>query len=128
MPRRLWKMSRTAPARSILLIVSFLTLVFQLAILTPWVTPPNMAISVVPNVLIGGSISLWGVLAAGKNNIRQMSHSSFWMFIMWLWSGLSRIMFSADPSMLLWVPFIVLAAALGVVYIYLSGQKKVNDG
>jgi hypothetical protein len=30
--------------------------------------------------------------------------------------------------MLLWVPFIVLAAALGVVYIYLSGQKKVNDG
>lgn len=106
------------------MVVAFLTMVVQLVTLTPWVTPIGLLAYQAPNVLVVVAVCLWGVVASGKNNLRHMSTSSFWLFVMWLWSGLSRLMFSPDPAMLLWTPFIILSSALGVVYIYLSGKKK----
>lgn len=106
------------------MVVAFLTAGMQSLTLTPWVTPFAELAYQVPNVLLVGAVCVWGVVSAVRNNVRHMSTSSFWLFVMWLWSGFSRAAFSPDPATLLWAPFIILASALGVVYIYLSGQKK----
>jgi len=72
----------------------------------------------------------WAVWASVKGNIKQMSHSSFWLFITWLWSGMARFIITApDPSQLLWMPMLIVAVVMAVVYINLSHQKKTgNDG
>lgn len=121
MPKRIIRLSRTEPARTILLIVAFLTALMQVA---AFFIPGTFEWLALPNTVLVAAVCIWGFVSAVKNHVSHMATSSFWVFVMWLWSGLSRLMFSPEPSMLLWAPFIILASALGVVYIYLSGQKK----
>lgn len=123
MPRRILHYSRTEPARTILFVVAVLTGLAQLAtffIAVPWW-------SAFPNVLVVVPVCAWGVWAAVRNNMKHMARSSFWIGGLWSWSGILRLLVSPDPTMLLWVPFLILSAAMGVVYLYLSYQKRVGD-
>ena len=122
MPRRLISRSRSEPARTILFVVSVLTLLFQSLVLTPWVSEtPWLQI---PNVLFIGSFCVWGIWATDTRNLKHMSLSSFWLSMVWFWTGVTRLAFSPDPALLLWAPFIVVSATLGVCYVNLNHQKR----
>lgn len=113
--------SRTEPARTILMVVSFLTGALQIGALFVsgafvWVTAVNLAVVL--------AVSGWAFAAGWRNNVPQMSTASFWVFVMWLWSGLSRMAFSPDPFHLLWAPFLIVAIVMSIVYIYMSHKKK----
>lgn len=82
------------------------------------------------DLLLVAGVAGWCMWAAGTNNLKNMARSSFWMFLLWLWTGLSRLAFSPDPSMLLWAPMIVVALCLAIVYIYLMKgwkQQRLRD-
>ena len=122
MPRRLISRSRSEPARTILFVVSVLTLLFQSLVLTPWVSEkPWLQI---PNVLFIGAFCVWGIWSADRRSLKHMSLSSFWLSMVWFWTGVTRLAFSPDPALLLWVPFLVVSAALGVCYVNLNHQKR----
>lgn len=123
MPKRLIINGRAEPARTILFVVSVLTGWSQSMVLTPWVSEqPWLQI---PNVAFIMTFCVWGVWSAHVNNVKHMSLSSFWLSMVWFWSGVTRLVFSPDPALLLWAPFLVVSAALGVCYINLSYRKKV---
>lgn len=122
MPKRILLWSRTEPARTILLVVSFMTMVLQLLVLHPAVSPNFWP--VVPNVLLVATFSIYGVMSAWKHSIKHMPWAAFIMHIAWLWSGFARLLFSPDPTLLLWGPFFVVAAVMAVVYLSLNAEKR----
>ena len=122
MPKRILRLSQTEPARTILLWVSVATFIMQSLVLIPAVSP-NFLLNL-PNALLVCGICAWGAWTAVKNNVRQMPWASFVLFIIWLWGGLTRLLFTPEVSSLLWTPFFVVAGALSVIYIYLNGQKR----
>lgn len=123
MPNRLIRLSQTDPARSILGAVSTCTIAMEVAATIiaifaglPWYVSIDL-------LLVAG-VSGWACRAAATNNLPNMARSSFWLFILWLWTGLSRLAFSPDPSMLLWAPMVVVALSLAIVYVYLMSLMK----
>lgn len=117
MPQRILTYSRTEPARTILWVVALMTLLAQAgAMVIDW--PVGIA-----NFAIVGPVCLWGIWSSSTNKMKHMSRSSFALFLIWFWSGLMRLLIAPDPTMLLWVPFLVVSACMGVVYLYLSHQR-----
>lgn len=119
MPKRFIRYSRTEPARTILFLVAALTFLMQ-----GLFVGLHFGLGLVPNLLIVGSFCSWTLWSAVTSNVKHMSMSSFWMFMVWLWSAISRLLFSADPAQLLWMPMLIVAIIMSVVYIYLSAQKR----
>ena len=117
MPKRFIKYSRTEPARTILWAVAMLTGIIQVG-----VTVATGGLGMILNGLLVASICGWGVWSSTQNNVRHMSMSSFWLFMMWLWSGLQVALVATHT--LLWAPMLVVAVTLSVTYIYLSHQRK----
>jgi len=139
MPKRLLSYSRTEPAKTILLIIAVITLLVQVFTMTPWFGPPEvlrLGLSAaassfwtkLPNVMIISSLSFWSMFSVRNKDVKNMARSSFWLAMTWLWSGLARLFLAPFPGQLLWVPFIIIAFTLGVVYIYLSHEKKRGTG
>ena len=124
MPKRFITYSRTEPARTILWSVAFLTVVVQAVTLLPAIA----GLAALPNFLIVAPIGVWGVWSATKNNINQMANSSFWLFMIWLFSGVLQLN-TATFGTMLWAPMLVVAASLSVVYLYLSyARRTMGDG
>jgi hypothetical protein len=121
MPKRFLTYSRTEPARTILWTVATLSGTFQAVALCLG------GVAVLPNTVIVVGVAAWAVWACKKNNIKHMARSSFWLFLFWLFSGLSRLFLTPHPSQLMWVPFIVVAMVMSVVYLYLSNRKRIGD-
>lgn len=126
MPKRLWYLSKTDPARTILLVICMATLVIELATLTPWITPWPAVLFQAVNVAVVTIPAIVGLVAGIKNDVKWMSNASFWMFLIWLWSGVTRIFVSTEPLALLWTPFLIVALVLAVIYIYMSHLNKVR--
>lgn len=124
MPKRILKWSKTEPARSILFLVGLLTFIAQLFVLGPWTTTPDAFLAAAFNFFIVGGIAAWNVWASAKHDIKDMSRASMGLFVVWLWSGLSRAIFTPDPLHLLWLPMIVVAVVVGVCHIYFQGLRK----
>lgn len=120
-PRIFYTTSRTEPARTILFVIGSLTFMGQLAATLIF---PSLAVAL--NGLLVMGLAGYATWSAEKNSIKHMPMGSFWLFVMWLYSGLTRALVSPDPTQLLWFPMLVVAGVLSVVYIYLSGQKKVG--
>lgn len=125
MPKRFFRYSRTEPVRTILITVAILTIVAQWTTLIPWVPGPWH--SQILNIVIVTSLAGWALWAGVKKSARQMSYASFWLFMLWLWSGIMRLLFTPDPWLLLWVPFIVVAACLAISYLWLSYQRRTGE-
>lgn len=125
MPKRFFKYSKTEPVRTILITVSILTLLAQWATLLPFM--PGVWYAGIPNVLIVTGLAGWSLISGLKKHVKQMSLSSFWLFMLWFWSGLTRLFFSPDPTHLLWVPFIVVAACCAISYLWLANQRRTGD-
>lgn len=81
-----------------------------------WLAVPNLIL-----VLFLCGYALW---ATSKNSTKHMSIAAFWQFIIWLWSGIGTAISTTAPAAMLWFPMIVVAGAMGVVYIYLAHQKR----
>mgnify|MGYP006195974021 CR=1 FL=1 len=124
MPKRLLTWSRTDPARTIVFVVGALTAVMQLMVFLPG-GGGNLWLEI-PNALVVLAFCGWAVWAAATVHVKHLSLASFWLFVLWIYSGITRLLFSPDPQMLLWSPFIVVSAALAVCYLYLSHQRKVG--
>lgn len=122
MPKRFITYSRTEPARTILFTVSILTAVMQtLAVIF------TGGLSAVLNLALVLGICVWGTWSAANNSVRQMSMSSFWLFVMWLYSALVRLLVTTgDPTQLLFFPMLVVAVVLATVYLYLSHKRAVG--
>lgn len=120
MPKRFITYSRTEPARTILFSVAVLTVLMQVgAVLL------TGAWAAIPNALVVAGVCIWSARACVKNNMAHMTHSSFVLFLMWLWSGLQRVfVLSPDVAQLLWFPMVIVAVVLAVVYLYLSHARK----
>lgn len=113
--------ARTEPAHTIIFVVALLTLLSQgLALALSW--PLGLA-----NFIIVGPVCLWGVWSAKKNNMKHMAYSSFWLFLLWLWTGLNRLFFVEGVGELLWVPFIILGIVMGVTYLHTSFKQRLLD-
>jgi len=92
--------------------------------LTPLVTPLEDFAAQAFSVAIAGGLCGWAVVTTYKNNVVGMSRSSFWLSLVWLWTGLTRLIFAPDPTMFLWFPMILLFIVLSVVHIYMEGVRK----
>lgn len=117
MPKRLLRWSREEPARSILFCVSVLTALLQIAAVILFVGSWLTLLIVLP-------ICAWCIWSSGTNNIKNEARSSFWLFAVWLWSGLSQLLFAGQALTLLWAPFVIVAVAVAICHIYLTAQKK----
>ena len=112
------KTARTEPARTILFVVALLTLLAQsLALVLSW--PYGLI-----NFALVAPVCVWGIWTSTVNSIKRMATAAFWLFTLWLWTGLTRLFFVEGVGELLWAPFLVVAAAVAVVYIYLSHQRR----
>ena len=80
-----------------------------------------------PNAILVVGVAGWVFWACIHNNLKHMSRGSFVLFIFWMYTGIARALLSPDPGQLLWVPFIIIAMVMSVVYLYLSHQKRIGD-
>lgn len=123
MPRRILQYSRTEPARSILFVVALMTGLAQAAtffLATPWFLALPNAVIVIP-------ICLWAMWSAVRSNQKHMARSAFWLSLLWCWTGLMRLIIVPGVGELLWIPFLVVSAAMGIVYLYFAYHRKVGD-
>ena len=112
------KTARTEPARTILFAVALLTLLAQsLALVLSW--PMGLF-----NFALVAPVCVWGIWTSTTNSIKRMATAAFWLFMLWLWTGLTRLFFVEGVGELLWAPFLVVASAMAIVYIYLSHQRR----
>lgn len=124
MPKRFFEYSRTEPARTTIFCVALLSIAFQSLTLLPIVTPFDLFWSQAVNVAIVAVPSILSVRASYRNSVPGMARWSFWLFIIWLWSGLSRLAFSPDWALLLWAPMLIVAVVLAIAHIYMKGMQK----
>lgn len=92
--------------------------------LLPFITPVEFLLTQAVSVAIVAVPSVLGLRAAYRNNVQGMSRWSFWLFVIWLWSGFSRLAFSPDWTMMLWAPMVIVAVALAISHIYMEGLRK----
>ena len=120
MPYRIWRWSKEEPARAILFIISALTGVAQTA---ATVIHPGT----VGNLVLIMPICLWACVSCYRNNLKFMSWASFWLCLIWMWSGLVTLILRNEMwSTFLWTPFLIIAAALAVVYVHLSAIRRLT--
>jgi len=113
--------ARTQPERTIIFVVSLMTLSFQvLSAALNWPLGLFSLLTVAP-------VAIYGVWASKKNLMRHMARSSFWLGMLWVWTGLTRLITVEGIGQLLWTPFFVVGAIMGVVYLYTSYQRKVDE-
>lgn len=117
MPYRL-KTAKEEAARSILWTVAVLTLLAQVAALVlSW--PYGLF-----NFAVVAPVCIWGMWTSTRNSIKRMATSAFWLFLLWLWTGLTRLFFVEGIGELLWVPFLIVAGCMAVTYVRLSHQRR----
>lgn len=131
---RLLELSRTEPAKTILIVVCVISILMVLFTLTPWFGPPEAIrlgitqaptlLSKLPSVLITTGICSWGIWAAWKNNLKHMTRAAFWVQFIWSFSALTRLVLTTLPGQLLWVPFVIVSLIMAIVYLYLAHENR----
>ena len=119
MARRFFKHARTEPARTILFVVAVLTFIMQAAFVGF-----HFSAFATANLAVVGAIAGWGWWSAHVNSPKHMSMSSFWLFLIWIWAAINRLIVTPDPTQLLWMPMLTVAMCMAVVYLYLSNQRR----
>lgn len=110
--------ARTEPARTILFGVGVLTLLAQVAALVlSW--PLGLI-----NFILVAPICLWALWASLRNKTKHMGWSSFWLGLLWTWTGLTRLIIVEGVGELLWVPFLIVGLVMGVCYLYFSFHRR----
>lgn len=117
MPHRLWVWSKEEPARAILFTIATLTGLAQIG--ATILFPAGAA-----NLVLVMPFCVWAVIACRKNSIRSMAWSSFWLFLLWLWTGMTSLVFGTDWTNLLWAPFLIIASTLAIIYVHLSALRR----
>lgn len=110
--------ARSEPARTVLFVVAILTLLAQVAAMVL-----SWPLGIVNFVLVA-PVLLWGLWASLKNNMKHMAWSSFWLGMLWTWTGLMRLIIIEGVGELLWFPFLVVGVVMGICYLYFSFQRK----
>lgn len=110
--------ARTEPARTVLFAVATMTILGQLvALLLNW------PLGVV-NFILVAPVCIWAVWAAVKRSPKHMSLSSFWLSLLWLWTGMTRLIVVEGVGELLWVPFLIVGIVMGICYLYFSFHRR----
>lgn len=131
MPKRLLVMSRTQPGRAILCIVAFVTIAAGLWLFTPWYTvgivTPVIAKAFTLPVFVAGIINTLvavpAAIAVYRNTPASIARGSFQMFLWYSFITIVRILLGT-PSNLMWVPTLIIALIMAVVYVEQSAERK----
>lgn len=126
MPKRLIQYSRKQPARAIIMIISGLTILAGIFMFTTWYGP----LEATP--LFGGPITAFGLYFTAVLNVllpipalfgiykrdhRWISYGALTMFNWYLFIALSRLFTFPYPGRLLWLPSLMVAFVMGILYL-----------
>lgn len=131
-PKRLVELSRKQPARALVGIVAFLTVMGALLITTPWATPltggPLAGLDWPLYVSVGLNIACAtpAMLAVFKNTSRSLSRGAFWLFVWFLYVVLIRIIMTGVSS-LYWLTPLIVALMMAVVYVEQAAVANQSD-
>ena len=126
MPKRILVFSKKQPARTIIMVVCGLTLLAGIFMFTPFYGPveatplfggPVSFVGIVATAILNLLAAIPGLYGAWKNNRRWMWRGSFNMFLWYLFVALSRLILFPYPGRLLWLPALMLALVMGVLYL-----------
>lgn len=126
-------MSKTQPARTILLVVGVITLIAGLWLFTPWYVAagasPAIAKAFSWPVLAAAGINTLAAIpalyAVWKNTQAHLARGAFYMFIWYFFVTVSRLVLG-NPASLTWVTTLIIALVMAVVYIEQSAQRRLD--
>ena len=127
-------MSKTQPARAILLLVGFITLIAGLWLFTPWYvaagTAPAIAKAfswpVLAAAVVNTVAAIPALYAVRKNTPAHLARGGFYMFVWYLFVTVSRIVLG-HPASLTWVTTLIIALVMAVVYVEQSARRRTDE-
>ena len=126
MPKRIIAYSKKQPARAIIIAVCGLTVLAGIFMFTPLYGPveaaplfggPVQVIGIYLTAAVNILLSLPGLIGVYLKNQRLISRGAFSMFLWYLFIAMSRAFMFPFPGRLLWLPALMVALIMGVIYL-----------
>lgn len=137
MPKRFIHLSRKQPGRAIIAMVSAITIAMTAFTLTPLYGPPETfrwgftdhpgIADNIPSVVLTLGLALYSMWTVKTNEYKHMARGALAMHFVWMFSALSRAVVSQYPFQLLWVPFLIVALAMGIIYLHMSKEHHLTS-
>lgn len=137
MPKRFIYLSRKQPGRAIIAMVAAVTMAMTAFTLTPLYGPPEVykwgftdhpgIADNIPNVILVFILTLYALWTVKTNSLKHMARGALAMHFVWMLSALSRAVVSQYPFQLLWVPFLIVALVMGIIYLHMSKEHHLTS-
>jgi len=132
--RNFFRFGGNYPLTAVTVTVAVITILASIFVTTPWFGPPEAVVlfsgfydtfpSKILTAVVYISLCVPTIYGAFKKNKKWLKQGAFWLFIGYFFAAVSRIVVIEYPLRLLWVPHLIVALVMVIVYLALGRELR----